>query len=148
VVVSPVESGMDGVAGLPSVKEELPVPEMVMAGFRVYVSVPVIVAMPGTVKVRVPVLVVCETVAVGPSGEVKLEKDDGETGEPSVEDVLPPIGTGIVTVYVVPVEMVTLRVTGMLLETPVGPTKLDVLLVPVTGETGVELEPVPYPDGL
>jgi hypothetical protein len=112
--------------------------------FRVYVSVPVIVVMPGTVYVRVPVLVVCEViVAVGPSGEVKLEKDDGETGEPSVEDVLPPVGTGIVTLYVVPVEMVTLRVTEMLLETPVGPIKLDVLLVPVTRATGVELEPVP-----
>jgi hypothetical protein len=113
-----------------------------------YVSVPVIVVIPGTVKVKVSVLVVSETAAVGPSGEVKLEKDEGETGEPSVEDVLPPVDNGIVTVYVVPVEMVTLRVTGMLLEIPVGPTKLDVLLVPVTGATGVELEPVPYPDGL
>jgi hypothetical protein len=139
---------MEGAAGLPSVEEELPVPEIVMVVFRVYVSVPVIVVIPGTVKVKVSVLVVSETAAVGPSGEVKLEKDEGETGEPSVEDVLPPVDNGIVTVYVVPVEMVTLRVTGMLLETPVGPTKLDVLLVPVTGATGVELEPVPYPDGL
>jgi hypothetical protein len=147
-VVCPVESGMEGAAGLPSVEEELPVPEIVMVVFRVYVSVPVIVVIPGTVKVKVSVLVVSETAAVGPSGEVKLEKDEGETGEPSVEDVLPPVDNGIVTVYVVPVEMVTLRVTGMLLETPVGPTKLDVLLVPVTGATGVELEPVPYPDGL
>jgi hypothetical protein len=95
------------------------------------------------------VLVVCDVIfAVGPSGEVKLEKDDGETGEPSVEDVLPPVDNGIVTVYLVPVEMVTLRVTEMLLETLVGPTKLEVLLVPVTGATGVEIEPVPYPDGL
>jgi hypothetical protein len=95
------------------------------------------------------VLVVCDViVVVGPSGEVKLEKDDGETGEPSVEDVLPPVDNGIVTVYLVPVEMVTLRVTEMLLETLVGPTKLEVLLVPVTGATGVEIEPVPYPDGL
>jgi hypothetical protein len=147
-VVCPVESGMEGAAGLPSVEEELPVPEIVMVVFRVYVSVPVIVVIPGTVKVKVSVLVVSETAAVGPSGEVKLEKDEGETGEPSVEDVLPPVDNGIVTVYLVPVEMVTLRVTGMLLETPVGPTKLDVLLVPVTGATGVELEPVPYPDGL
>jgi hypothetical protein len=144
VVVSPVERGTEGVAGLPSVEEELPVPEIVMVVLKVYVSVPVMVVMPGTVYVRVPVLVVCEViVAVGPSGEVKLEKDDGETGEPSVEDVLPPVDNGIVTVYVVPVEMVTLRVTDTLLETPVGPTKLDVLLVPVTGATGVALEPVP-----
>jgi hypothetical protein len=144
VVVSPVESGMDGVAGLPSVEEELPVPEIVMVVFRVYVSVPVMVVIPGTVYVRVPVLVVCEViVAVGPSGEVKLENDDGAIGEPSVEDVLLPVDNGIVTVYVVPVEMVTLRVTEMLLETPVGPTKLDELLVPVTGATGVALEPVP-----
>lgn len=90
------------------------------------------------------VLVVCD-VTVGPRGEVELEKEDGETGEPSVEDVVPPVGTGIVTVKVVPVEMVvTLRVTETLLETPVGPGKLDVLLLPVTGATGIELEIFPY----
>jgi hypothetical protein len=85
----------------------------------------------GTVKVRVPVLVVCDViVAVGPTGEVKLENEDGVTGEPSVEDVVPPVDAGKVTMYVVPVEIVTLLVTGTLLETPVGPTG--------------KLEPVPY----
>lgn len=70
------------------------------------------------------------------------------TGEPSVEDMVPPVGTGRVTVYVVPIEMVILRVTDTLLETPVGPGKLDVLLLPVTGATSVELETVPYPGRL
>lgn len=128
--MAPVESGMDGVAGPTSV-EELPLPEIVMVVFRVKVSVPVRVVRPGTVRVKVPVLVVCDVVtAVGPTGEVELEKDDGVTGEPSVEDELPPVGTGRVTVYVVPIEIVTLRVTDTLLEAPVGPTG--------------KLEPVPY----
>lgn len=52
----------------------------------------------------------------------------------------PPVDS--VIVYVVPVEIVTLLVGTGLEETPVGPTGLDVLLVPVTGATGVEL-PVP-----
>lgn len=92
---------------------------------------PVMVVRPGIVNVRVPVLVVCDvTVPVGPTGEVKLEKEDGVAGEPSVEDELPPVGTGRVTVYVVPIEIVTLRVTDTLLEAPVGPTG--------------KLEPVPY----
>lgn len=92
---------------------------------------PVIVVTPGAVKVRVPVLVVCDVnVAVGPTGEVEFEKEDGVAGEPSVEDEVPPVGTGGVTVYVVPIEIVTLLVTGMLLEAPVGPTG--------------KLEPVPY----
>lgn len=89
------------------------------------------VVRPGIVRVRVPVLVVCDVIVpVGPTGEVELEKEDGVAGEPSVEDELPPVGTVRVTVYVVPVEMVTLRVTGALLEAPVGPTGT--------------LEPVPY----
>lgn len=89
------------------------------------------VVRPGIVKVKVPVLVVCDVIVpVGPTGEVKLEKEDGVAGEPSVEDELPPVGTGRVTVYVVPIEMVTLRVTGALLEAPVGPIG--------------KLEPVPY----
>jgi hypothetical protein len=75
-------------------------------------------------------------VPVGPTGDVKLEKEDGVTGEPSVEDELPPVGTGRVTVYVVPIEIVTLRVTETLLETPVGPTgKLDP--VPYAGRLSV-----------
>jgi len=135
----PVESGMEGVAGPTSVEEDgLPVPEIVIVVFKVKVSVPVRVVRPGMVKVRVPVLVVCDViVAVGPTGEVKLEKEDGVTGEPSVEDELPPVGTGRVTVYVVPIEMVTLRVTEMLLETPVGPTvKLESVPVRERLETG------------
>lgn len=108
------------------------------------------VVIPGTVNVRVPVLVVCDVIVpVGPTGEVEFEKEDGETGEPSVEDVLPPVGTGTVIVYVVPVEMVVMLLdTDALLETPVGPGKLDVLLLPVTGAMGVELETVPYPGTL
>jgi hypothetical protein len=91
----------------------------------------VIVVTPGAVKVRVPVLVVWEVnVPVGPTSEVEFEKEDGVAGEPSVEDEVPPVGTGSVTVYVVPIEIVTLLLTGMLLETPVGPTG--------------KLEPVPY----
>ena len=96
----PVESGMEGVAGPTSVEEDgLPVPDIVIVVFKVNVSVPVRVVRPGIVKVRVPVLVVCDViVAVGPTGEVKLEKEDGVTGEPSIEDELPPVGTGRVTV--------------------------------------------------
>lgn len=107
--MTPVDSGMDGEAGPTSVEEdELPLPV--------------------TVKVRVPVLVVCDVVVpVGPTGEVKLEKEDGVAGEPSVEDELPPVGIGRVIVYVVPIEIVTLLVTGTLLEAPVGPAgKLSV----------------------
>ena len=135
--MTPVESEMeevDGVAGPTSVEEDKPpVPVTVMVVFRMSVSVAVMVVRPGTVKVVVPVLVLCDViVAVGPTGEVELEKEDGVTGEPSVEDVLPPVER--VIVYVVPVEIVTLLVTVMLLETPVGPTG--------------KLEPVPYPDGL
>ena len=123
---------VDGVAGPTSVEEdELPVPEIVMVVFKVNVSIPVMVVRPGTVKVVVLVLVVCDViVAVGLTGEVKLEKEDGVTGEPSVEDVVPPVGAGRVTVYVVPIEIVTFLVTDMLLEAPVGPTG--------------KLEPVPY----
>lgn len=89
------------------------------------------VVRPGIVKVRVPVLVVCDVIVpVGPADEVKFEKEDGVAGEPSFEDELPPVGTRRVTVYVVPIEMVTLRVTEALLEAPVGPTG--------------KLEPVPY----
>jgi hypothetical protein len=101
--------------------------------------VPVTVVMPGTVKVRVPVLVVWDViVAVGPTGRVKLEEEEGDMGEPSVEDVLAPVGRGRVTVKVVPVEMVlTLRDNDTLLETPVGPARVEVLLLPVTGATGV-----------
>lgn len=74
-MVPPVESGMvelDGVAGLSSVEDdELPVPEIVIVLLKVYVSVPVMVVMPGTVKVRVSVVVVCDViVADGPRGEV------------------------------------------------------------------------------
>jgi len=129
---------VDGVAGPTSVEEdELPESVTVTVVFRVLVSVAVMVVRPGTVKVRVSVMIVCDViVAVGPTGEVKFEKEDGVTGEPSVDDVLPPVGTGSVIVYVVPVEMVTLLVTGTLLETPVGSTGK---LAPV---------PVPYPDGL
>ena len=111
--MTPVEreiEEVDGVAGPTSVEEEA---VTVMVVFRVSVSVAVIVA-------------------VGPTGEVELEKEDGVTGEPSVEDVLPPVER--VIVYVVPVEIVSLLVTVTLLETPVGPTG--------------KLEPVPYPDGL
>lgn len=53
------------------------------------------VVRPGIVKVKVPVLVVCDVIVpVGPTGEVKLEKEDGVAGEPSVEDELSPVGTG------------------------------------------------------
>ena len=69
---------------------------------------------------------------VGPTGEVELE---AVTGEPSVDDVLP-VGTGRVDVYVVPDEMVVTLPEYVLLETPVGPGKLDVLLM---------LYPVPVP---
>jgi hypothetical protein len=93
--------------------------------------VPVIVVRPGIVTVRVPVLVVCNVIVpVGPAGEVEFEKEDDVAGEPSVEDELPPVGTGRVTVYVVPIEIVTLLITEALLEAPVGPTG--------------KLEPVPY----
>jgi hypothetical protein len=95
--------------------------------------VPVRVVRPGIVKVRVPVLVVCDVIVpvpVGPTGEVEFEKEDGVAGEPSVDDELPPVGTGSVVVYVVPMEIVTLLVTDTLLEAPVGPTG--------------KLEPVPY----
>ena len=72
---------------------------------------------------------------------------EAETGEPSVEDaLLLPVGTGKVIVIVVAVDdVVTLLVVYVLLETPVpvGPGKLEVLLIPVTGGLFVELEPVP-----
>jgi hypothetical protein len=75
--------------------------------------VPVIVVRPGIVTVRVPVLVVCDVIVpVGPAGEVEFEKEDDVAGEPSVEDELPPVGTGRVTVYVVPIEIVTLLITA------------------------------------
>lgn len=95
------------------------------------------VVRPGIFKVRVPVLVVCDVIVpVGPTGEVEFEKEDGVAGEPSVEDELPPVGTGRVTVYVVSIEIVTLRVTDTLLEVPVGPTgKLDP--VPYAGRLSV-----------
>ena len=98
-----MESGMEevnGVVGPTSVEEdELPESVTVTVVFRVLVSVAVMVVRPGTVKVRVSVIIVCDViVAVGPTGEVKLEKEDGVTGEPSVDDVLPPMGTGTVIV--------------------------------------------------
>lgn len=76
---------------------------------------------------------------VGPTGKVELE---AVTGEPSVDDVLP-VGTGRVDVYVVAVEMVVTLPEYVLLETPVGPGKLEVLLVPVTGGPVVKVEIVP-----
>lgn len=128
--MAPVESGIEDVAGPTSV-EELPLPEIVMVVSKVKVSVPVMVLMPGIFTVKVPVLVVCDVVtAVGLTGEVEFEKEDGVAGEPSVEEELPPVGAGRDMVYVVPIEMVTLRVTDKLLEAPVGPTG--------------KLEPVPY----
>ena len=73
---------------------------------------------------------------VGPTDEVEFE---AETGEPSVEDVLLlPVCTGKVIVIVVAVDdVVTLPVEYMLLEAPVGPGKVEVLLVLITGESVV-----------
>lgn len=74
---------VDSETGLSSVEEEdwLPVPGIVMVEFRV------------TVPVLVTRLVIVEMV---PDGRVELETDEGETGEPSVEDVLPPVDKVIV----------------------------------------------------
>lgn len=85
-MVAPVESGMEeveGETGLPSVEDDdwLPVPGIVMVVF----------------KVIVPVLVT-RLVIVEVGGRVELEKEDGSTGERSVEDVLPPVGCGSVIV--------------------------------------------------
>lgn len=82
----PVESGMEEVEGetvLPSVEDEdwLPVPGIDMVVFKVVVPV-----------------IVTRLVIVEVSGRVELEKDDGSIGEPSVEDVLPPVGCGSVIV--------------------------------------------------
>lgn len=77
-------------------------------------------------------------IVVGPDGRVELETEDGKTGEPSVDEVT--LLVGIVIVYVVPVEMVMLLVITGVLETPVGPGRLEVLELPVTGAIGVELD--------
>lgn len=153
-MLPPVERGIedaDGDTGLPSVEEgELPepVPEIVRVMFRVNVSTTVRVVMPGTVKVVVPVLVETEVMIVeGPVGEMIVELEGESAGDPSVEEGPTIGGVVIAKVSVVSVvTVVTFPPTGKLLETPVGPGMLDVLLLPVTGATGLEAGAVPVPD--
>lgn len=97
---------------------------------------------PGTVKVVVPVLVETEVIVVdGPVGERMVELEEDPAGDPSVEEGPTMGGVGMVIVIVV-----TLPTTAELLETPVGPGMLDVLLLPVTGATGLVPGAVPVPD--
>lgn len=80
--MAPVDSGMeeeDGETGLPSVEEEgwLPVPGIVIVVLKV--TVPVLVMRLVIVEVLLDV-------------DVELEREEGSIGEPSVEEVLPPVG--------------------------------------------------------
>ena len=79
-----------------------------------------------------------------------MDELEGAIGLPSVEEdelPVPVIVTVVLSVTVPvlvmrPVEEVELTEATGLEETPVGPGRLEVLLLPVTGATGVEL-PVP-----
>lgn len=127
----------------------MPVPVMVRVVFRVNVSTTVRVVMPGTVKVVVPVLVDWVVMVVeGPVGERMVELEDEPAADPSVDEGPTTGGVGMVSVvYAVPVEIVViLPTTAVLLETPVGPTMLEVLLLPVTGAMGLEPGAAPVPD--
>ena len=70
-----------------------------------------------------------------------VELEDDPAGDPSVEEGPTMGGVGMVSVIVV-----TLPCTIELLETPVGPGVLDVLLLPMTGATGLVPGAVAVPD--
>lgn len=118
-------------------------PVMVRVVFRVNVSTTVRVVIPGTVKVVVPVLVDWMVIVVeGLVGERTVELEDDPAGDPSVEEGPTMGGVGIVSVvYAVP-DVIVVTLPG----TPVGPGMLDVLLLPVTGATGLEPGAVPVPE--
>lgn len=98
----------------------------------------VLVKVLGSVTVTVMLRVIVIRPVLVMIGVEEVELLDGVIGEPSVEEVLPPVGA-------VAGGKVALWLPVGLDEMPVEHGRLQVLLVPVTGAIGVVLEADPVP---